>query len=97
MQIKFGTNYLYLLFTDPYFQDDQLGAKATNAYRFIVNYLSSAQRLSDLDQATFLNLSPCHDGSGHHYITVNSKYRLIIQIENEQIVLHRLELQDHPK
>lgn len=97
MQIKFDTNYLYLLFTDPYFQDSQIGVKTTHAYRLIVNYLSSAQRLSDLYQASFLNLSPCHDGSGHHYIPVNSKYRLIIQIENEQIVLRRLELQDYPK
>ena len=48
MQLKFETNYLYLLFTDPYFQDKQIGVKATGAYRLIVNYLLSVQRITDL-------------------------------------------------
>lgn len=30
MQLKFETNYLYLLFTDPYFQDKQIGVKIQN-------------------------------------------------------------------
>ncbi len=97
MQVKFETDYLYLLFADSFFQDKQIGVKATGAYRLIVNYLLSVQRITDLHQASFLNLSPCNDSSGHYSITVNSKCNLIIHIENEQIVLHRLELKDHPK
>ncbi|CBX21349.1 unnamed protein product [Neisseria lactamica Y92-1009] len=41
MQVKFETDYLYLLFTDSFFQDKQIGAKVTAAYRIVVNYLLS--------------------------------------------------------
>lgn len=93
MQVKFETDYLYLLFADSFFQDNQIGAKVTAAYRIVVNYLLSAHSISDLHQAQFLDLSPCDD-SGFYSVTVNSKYKLIISIETEQIVLHRLDSQD---
>lgn len=93
MQVKFETDYLYLLFADSFFQDKQIGAKVTAAYRIVVNYLLSAHSISDLHQAQFLDLSPCDD-SGFYSVTVNPKYKLIISIETEQIVLHRLDSQD---
>lgn len=94
MQVKFETDYLYLLFADSFFQDKQIGAKVTAAYRIAVNYLLSANSISDLHQAKFLDLSPCDDDSGFYSVTVNPKYKLIISIETEQIVLHRLDSQD---
>ena len=94
MQLKFETDYLYLLFTDPFFQDGQIGTKATATYRLIVNYLLSVQNVSDLHQVRFLDLLSCNDGSDFHSITVNQKYKLIISIENKQIVLHKLDSQD---
>ena len=93
MQVKFETDYLYLLFADSFFQDNQIGAKVTAAYRIAVNYLLSANSISDLHQAQFLDLSPCDD-SVFYSVTVNPKYKLIISIETEQIVLHRLDSQD---
>lgn len=93
MQVKFETDYLYLLFADSFFQDNQIGAKVTAAYRIVVNYLLSAHSISDLHQAQFLDLSPCDD-SVFYSVTVNPKYKLIISIETEQIVLHRLDSQD---
>lgn len=53
MQVKFETDYLYLLFTDSFFQDKQIGAKVTAAYRIVVNYLLSVHSISDLHQAQF--------------------------------------------
>lgn len=94
MQVKFETDYLYLLFADSFFQDKQIGVKVTAAYRIVVNYLLSAHSISDLHQAKFLDLSPCDDDSGFYSVTVNPKYKLIISIETEQIVLHRLDSQD---
>ncbi len=94
MQVKFETDYLYLLFADSFFQDKQIGVKVTAAYRIVVNYLLSAHSISDLHQAKFLDLSPCDDDSGFYSVTVNLKYKLIISIETEQIVLHRLDSQD---
>lgn len=93
MQVKFETDYLYLLFADSFFQDNQIGAKVTAAYRIVVNYLLSANSISDLHQAQFLDLSP-YDDSVFYSVTVNPKYKLIISIETEQIVLHRLDSQD---
>ena len=66
MQVKFETDYLYLLFADSFFQDKQIGAKVTAAYRIVVNYLLSAHSISDLHQAKFLDLSPCDDDSGFY-------------------------------
>lgn len=94
MQVKFETDYLYLLFADSFFQDKQIGAKVTATYRIVVNYLLSAHSISDLHQAQFLDLSLCDDDSGFYSVTVNPKYKLIISIETEQIVLHRLDPQD---
>ena len=94
MQLKFETDYLHLLFADSFFQDKQIGIKATAAYRIVVNYLLSAHSISDLHQAQFLDLLPCDDDSGFYSITVNPKYKLIISIESTQIVLHRLDSQD---
>lgn len=94
MQVKFETDYLYLLFADSFFQDKQIGVKVTAAYRIVVNYLLSAHSISDLHQAKFLDLSPCDDDSGFYSVTVNLKYKLFISIETEQIVLHRLDSQD---
>nr|DAT45170.1 MAG TPA: XRE family transcriptional regulator [Caudoviricetes sp.] len=93
MQVKFKTDYLYLLFADSFFQDNQIGAKVTATYRIVVNYILSANSISDLHQAQFLDLSPCDD-LGFYSVTVNPKYKLIISIETEQIVLHRLDSQD---
>ena len=86
MQVKFKTDYLYLLFTDSFFQDKQIGAKVTAAYRIVVNYLLSAHSISDLHQAQFLDLLPCDD--------VHPKCKLIVSIESTRIVLHRLDSQD---
>ena len=94
MQLKFETDYLHLLFADSFFQDKQIGIKATAAYRIVVNYLLSAHSISDLHQAQFLDLLPCDDGSGLYSVTVHPKCKLIISIESTQIVLHRLDSQD---
>lgn len=94
MQLKFETDYLHLLFADSFFQDKQIGIKATAAYRIVVNYLLSAHSISDLRQAQFLDLLPCDDGSGLYSVTVHPKCKLIISIESTQIVLHRLDSQD---
>lgn len=94
MQVKFETDYLYLLFADSFFQDNQIGAKVTATYRIVVNYLLSSHSISDLHQAQFLDLSPCDDDSGFYSVTVNPKYKLIISVETEQIVLHKLDSQD---
>ena len=45
MQLKFETDYLHLLFADSFFQDKQIGIKATAAYRIVVNYLLSAHSI----------------------------------------------------
>ena len=94
MQVKFKTDYLYLLFTDSFFQDKQIGAKVTAAYRIVVNYLLSAHSISDLHQAQFLDLLPGDDGSGLYSVTVHPKCKLIVSIESTRIVLHRLDSQD---
>ncbi|HFC7335286.1 hypothetical protein [Neisseria meningitidis] len=94
MQVKFETDYLYLLFTDSFFQDKQIGAKVTAAYRIVVNYLLSVHSISDLHQAQFLDLLPCDDGSGLYSVTVHPKCKLIVSIESTRIVLHRLDSQD---
>lgn len=94
MQLKFETDYLHLLFADSFFQDKQIGIKATAAYRIVVNYLLSAHSISDLHQAQFLDLLPCDDGSGLYSVTIHPKCKLIISIESTQIVLHRLDSQD---
>ena len=94
MQLKFETDYLHLLFADSFFQDKQIGIKATAAYRLVVNYLLSAHSISDLHQAQFLDLLPCDDGSGLYSVTVHPKCKLIVSIESTQIVLHRLDSQD---
>lgn len=91
MQLHFKTDYLRLLFSDPYFQDGRiLGVKATQAYRLVVNYILSAHSVNDLSQARFLNLSPCNDGSNHYSIDIDNKRQLVISIEDQQIVLNHI-------
>ncbi|MDK4651182.1 hypothetical protein QG070_09130 [Kingella kingae] len=47
MQVNFKNDYLRLLFCDKYFQGD-LGVRATQSYRFAVQYILSAHSLNDL-------------------------------------------------
>lgn len=98
MQLHFQTDYLKLLFSDLYFQDSKiLGVKATQAYRLAVNYILSADSVSDLSKARFLNLSPCNDGSNRYSIDIDNKRQLIISIEEQLIVLHHIHIKETEK
>ena len=79
MQVNFKNDYLRLLFCDKYFQGD-LGVRATQSYRFAVQYTLSAHSLNDLHAAAFLNLS----NQSPYSVKIDQKHRLAIEIDAEE-------------
>lgn len=79
MQVDFKTDYLRMLFQDKYFQDD-MGIKATQAYRLVVNYLCAANSPADLKAAKFLDFSGQPPS-----IKIDPKRRLYLEITDDKI------------
>lgn len=87
MEIHFCSEHLRVLFCDKHYKDDEIGVKATNSYRTVVNYLFSISDINDLYQAKFLDLT--HQAP--YSVKIDPKRRLHIDIIGNQIHLIRIE------